>query len=94
MIAAVPQSMALNNLPFNWFDITVAVLGFGLWRGRKNGMTKEVMPSVPMAGAGPGVWNGLRSIAVDSNIEDAANGKTGKCPARLCHDGAGSVDGV
>jgi uncharacterized membrane protein required for colicin V production len=45
MIAAVPQSMALNNLPFNWFDITlVAVLGFGLWRGRRNGMTKEVMP--------------------------------------------------
>lgn len=37
--------MALNNLPFNWFDITfVAVLGFGLWRGRRNGMSKEVMP--------------------------------------------------
>jgi uncharacterized membrane protein required for colicin V production len=45
MIAAVPQSMALNNLPFNWFDITlVAILGFGMWRGRRNGMTKEVMP--------------------------------------------------
>ena len=45
MIAAAPQSMALNNLPFNWFDVAlVAVLGFGMWRGRRNGMTKEVMP--------------------------------------------------
>jgi hypothetical protein len=47
MIAAAPQSMALNNLPFNWFDVAlVAVLGFGMWRGRRNGMTKEIMPTV------------------------------------------------
>ena len=46
MIAAVPQSMALNNLPFNWFDVVfVVVLCLGLWRGRRNGMTKEVMPT-------------------------------------------------
>jgi uncharacterized membrane protein required for colicin V production len=45
MIAAAPQSMAFNNLPFNWFDLTfAAVLGFGLWRGRRNGMSKEAMP--------------------------------------------------
>jgi len=45
MIAALSQSMALNNLPFNWFDgVLMAVLGFGLWRGRRNGMTKEIMP--------------------------------------------------
>jgi hypothetical protein len=45
MIAAVSQPMAINNLPFNWFDVVfMAVLCFGLWRGRRNGMTKEVMP--------------------------------------------------
>ncbi len=37
--------MGLNNLPINWFDIALgAILCFGLWRGRKNGMSKEVMP--------------------------------------------------
>lgn len=35
----------LNHLPFGWFDVvTVAVLTFGFLRGRKNGMTKEVLP--------------------------------------------------
>jgi len=34
----------LNNLPFNWFDIVViAVLCFGLSRGRKHGMSEELM---------------------------------------------------
>jgi len=38
--------MALNNLPFNWFDVVfVVILCLGLWRGRRNGMTKEVMPT-------------------------------------------------
>ena len=32
------------NLPFNWFDIAIlAVLGFGLHRGRKHGMSEELM---------------------------------------------------
>jgi uncharacterized membrane protein required for colicin V production len=45
MIAAAPQPMALNSLPVNWFDVMfVVVLGFGLWRGRRNGMSKEAMP--------------------------------------------------
>jgi uncharacterized membrane protein required for colicin V production len=48
MIAAATQathSMALDKLPFGWFDFAlVAVLAFGLFRGRKNGMTKEVLP--------------------------------------------------
>jgi uncharacterized membrane protein required for colicin V production len=45
MIAAVTRSMSLDNLPFGWFDVAlVAVLGFGLFRGRKNGMTKEILP--------------------------------------------------
>jgi hypothetical protein len=41
----VTRSMSLDHLPFGWFDIAlVAVLAFGLFRGRKNGMTKEVLP--------------------------------------------------
>jgi hypothetical protein len=44
MIAAASQPMGFNNLPINWFDVVfVAVLCFGLWRGRRNGMSKEVM---------------------------------------------------
>ena len=36
--------MSFNNLPVNWFDgLVVVILGLGLWRGRKNGMSKEVM---------------------------------------------------
>lgn len=46
MIAAVAQSLSLSNLPFGWFDfVTAAVLVFGLFRGRKNGMTKEFLPT-------------------------------------------------
>jgi uncharacterized membrane protein required for colicin V production len=45
MIAAASQPMDFNNLPVNWFDgVVVGVLVLGLWRGRKNGMSKEVMP--------------------------------------------------
>jgi hypothetical protein len=45
MIAVAIQSFALDKLPFGWFDVAlVAVLGFGLFRGRRNGMTKEVLP--------------------------------------------------
>ena len=36
----------MNNLPVNWFDVALLlVLGFGLFRGRKNGMTKEIVPT-------------------------------------------------
>ena len=53
MIAAATQDTqghfsivnAINNLPFSWFDVAlVVVLAFGLYRGRKNGMTKEIIP--------------------------------------------------
>jgi uncharacterized membrane protein required for colicin V production len=45
MIAMATQSLELDKLPVGWFDfMLVAVLGFGLFRGRKNGMTKEVLP--------------------------------------------------
>ena len=37
--------LALNTVPFNWFDVVfVTALGFGLIHGRKNGMSKEVLP--------------------------------------------------
>ena len=48
MIAAATQitrSLSLDHLPVGWFDFAfVAILAFGLYRGRKNGMTKEVLP--------------------------------------------------
>ena len=48
MIAAATQatnSFALDNLPIGWFDMVfLAVLIFGFFRGRKNGMTKEFLP--------------------------------------------------
>jgi uncharacterized membrane protein required for colicin V production len=57
MIAAV--SLSTDSLPVNWFDATlIIVLGFGLFRGRKNGMTKEILPTfewlILVAGAGLG----------------------------------------
>jgi hypothetical protein len=51
MIAAATQaahsasSWSLDKLPFGWFDVAlVLILAFGLFRGRKNGMTKEIIP--------------------------------------------------
>ncbi len=43
--AAAAAPTATNGLSFNWFDIVaVVVLGFGLFRGRRNGMSKELLP--------------------------------------------------
>ncbi len=45
MFAISIQSLAANSLPVNWFDaVVVLVLGFGIFRGRKNGMSKEILP--------------------------------------------------
>ena len=45
MIAATVKSLALSDLPVGWFDfVFVAVLAFGVFRGRTNGMTKEFLP--------------------------------------------------
>lgn len=45
MIAAVTQSFTTDNLPVNWFDaFLLIILGFGIFRGRRNGMTKEFLP--------------------------------------------------
>ena len=44
MMAAITQSLTLDKLPVNWFDAALLlILGLGLFRGRKNGMTKEVL---------------------------------------------------
>jgi uncharacterized membrane protein required for colicin V production len=49
MIAAITGSLPfdklpLDKLPVNWFDAAVLlILAFGLFRGRKNGMTKEIL---------------------------------------------------
>jgi uncharacterized membrane protein required for colicin V production len=45
MFAISMQSLATNSLPLGWFDaVVVLVLGFGIFRGRKNGMSKEIVP--------------------------------------------------
>lgn len=50
MIAAAVQKTAWwagSNLGFNLFDLLVlGVLAFGFWRGRRNGMTKEILPVI------------------------------------------------
>jgi uncharacterized membrane protein required for colicin V production len=44
MIAAITDKLTLDKLPVNWFDAAVLlILAFGLFRGRKNGMTKEFL---------------------------------------------------
>ena len=49
MIAAATESLALDKLPFGWFDfVFVALLAFGVFRGRKNGLTKELGPTFRM----------------------------------------------
>jgi uncharacterized membrane protein required for colicin V production len=45
MIAAAVQNLALDNLPVNWFDaVVLGMLIFGMFRGRKHGMSKEALP--------------------------------------------------
>ena len=45
MIAANIQDLAMDKLPVNWFDGTVlGLLIFGIFRGRKHGMSREFLP--------------------------------------------------
>lgn len=47
MIAAATAAAppATNGMSYDWFDLVfVVVLGFGLFRGRHNGMAKELLP--------------------------------------------------
>jgi uncharacterized membrane protein required for colicin V production len=57
----VASTVPNNNFhfTFNWFDVAlVLVLGFGFWRGRRRGMTKELLPCLQwitiLVGAGLG----------------------------------------
>jgi uncharacterized membrane protein required for colicin V production len=47
MFAAAVQksSWSLDRLTFGWFDVAlILILAFGLWRGRKRGMSRELLP--------------------------------------------------
>ena len=45
MIGADIPNLALDNLPVNWFDaVVLGMLIIGLFRGRKRGMSKEILP--------------------------------------------------
>ena len=47
MIAAAVQksSWSLDKLTFGWFDVAlILILAFGFWRGRKRGMSRELLP--------------------------------------------------
>jgi uncharacterized membrane protein required for colicin V production len=45
MIGVAIPNLALDNLPVNWFDgVVVGMLIIGLFRGRKHGMSKELLP--------------------------------------------------
>jgi uncharacterized membrane protein required for colicin V production len=45
MIAASVQDLATDKLPINWFDVLLlALLVAGVFRGRKLGMSREVLP--------------------------------------------------
>jgi uncharacterized membrane protein required for colicin V production len=44
-VAAKTSSLSLDRLPVGWFDFALlAVIVVGFFRGRKNGMTKEILP--------------------------------------------------
>lgn len=54
MFAAVAATSAHtlpgNGLPFNWVDAAILILiGFGVFRGRRNGMTRELGPTLQWA---------------------------------------------
>jgi len=45
MIAASVQDLEMDKLPVNWFDaLVLALLIFGFFRGRKHGMSREILP--------------------------------------------------
>ena len=43
----IAVALNVNSLPVNWFDaVVILVLVFGIYRGRKNGMSKEMIPAL------------------------------------------------
>ena len=75
IVAAAAAPPATHGLPFNWFDLLViVVLGFGLFRGRRNGMAKELLPLlewvvlVLVAGLGYWLLAGVLSIVLHNTM--------------------------
>ncbi len=64
--AAAAAPPVTNGMALDWFDmVAVVVLGFGLFRGRRNGMAKELLPLlewlvlVPVCGLGYALLAGV-----------------------------------
>ena len=64
--AAAAAPPVTNGMALDWFDlVAVLVLGFGLFRGRRNGMAKELLPLlewlvlVPVCGLGYALLAGV-----------------------------------
>src|ERR1035438_7616846 len=64
--AAAAAPPATNGMALDWFDmVAVVMLGFGLFRGRRNGMAKELLPllqwlvMVPACGLGYALLAGV-----------------------------------
>jgi len=74
-----------QNFVFNWFDVAVVlVLAFGLWRGRRRGMSREFLPTsmwllIVLGGAYGHVWLSgplLRSGVIKSVVGAHCNNQT------------------
>ncbi len=80
MIAAATQHLASGKALFNWFDVAlVAMIGFGIWRGRRNGMTNEIFPvslwlAIVIAGAFG--YKPLGDMFIQSGIVKSLFGKS------------------
>ena len=73
--AAAAAPPATNGMAFDWFDlVAVAVLGFGLLRGRRNGMAKELLPLlewlvlVPVCGLGYSLLAGVLAGSIPDKL--------------------------
>src|SRR5690242_21183065 len=62
-------------ISFNWFDlVVVVVLLFGLFRGRRNGMAKEILPLmqwlvlVPVCGLGYDIRSEEHTSELQSHV--------------------------
>jgi uncharacterized membrane protein required for colicin V production len=80
MIAAATQQIASGKMLFNWFDVAlVLVVVFGFWRGRRNGMTKEIVPVtqwLAMVIAGAAGYKALGRLLIDQGCIKAVFGKS------------------
>ena len=80
MIAAATQQIAHGKSLFNWFDVALLfVIVFGFWRGRRNGMTKEVVPVtqwLAMVIAGAAGYGSLGKLLINAGLIKSVFGKS------------------